>query len=393
MKNLKTTKTNKDNLLSTTELLVSSENFSKNLNNYKQFPDDISYYKNLVFEMNNEIGNINNKLSQIDISLSMSKQNSLSSQRNIINNVNTIKQQPQFDNKNSLPNQLKLNYTLSMKEEDKKINQLEKDRQELMMKNQELEHQLAKLEQFTKGTEDNNNIKNIMIPGLLQKQNTEQDIDEDNNKITYSNIYTNSNPNFIPIYGDNSNNSRNNYGKYKKILMEDVSNKIKSKKIGKLNLKNLCNINNKRSVSQNNSYVDNLKRNTSVKTKKQKRTISFKHLKEYEPSPRDIKLKQKGKRKINLKQKQVNNHILPIKSGKEEYKVLLMKLKEMFEPNNYEFLNVVAEIEDSVNNYIQALENQEKSVVEKYKKQLNNLEKENKELKNKIKKIMEITKN
>ena len=52
-----------------------------------------------------------------------------------------------------------------------------------------------------------------------------------------------------------------------------------------------------------------------------------------------------------------------------------------------------AEIEDSVNNYIQALENQEKSVVEKYKKQLNNLEKENKELKNKIKKIMEITKN
>ena len=393
MKNLKTTKTNKDNLLSTTELLVSSENFSKNLNNYKQFPDDISYYKNLVFEMNNEIGNINNKLSQIDISLSMSKQNSLSSQRNIINNVNTIKQQPQFDNKNSLPNQLKLNYTLSMKEEDKKINQLEKDRQELMMKNQELEHQLAKLEQFTKGTEDNNNIKNIMIPGLLQKQNTEQDIDEDNNMITYSNIYTNSNPNFIPIYGDNSNNSRNNYGKYKKILMEDVSNKIKSKKIGKLNLKNLCNINNKRSVSQNNSYVDNLKRNTSVKTKKQKRTISFKHLKEYEPSPRDIKLKQKGKRKINLKQKQVNNHILPIKSGKEEYKVLLMKLKEMFEPNNYEFLNVVAEIEDSVNNYIQALENQEKSVVEKYKKQLNNLEKENKELKNKIKKIMEITKN
>ena len=63
----------------------------------------------------------------------------------------------------------------------------------------------------------------------------------------------------------------------------------------------------------------------------------------------------------------------------------------MFEPNNYEFLNVVAEIEDSVNNYIQALENQEKSVVEKYKKQLNNLEKENKKLKNKIKKINENT--
>ena len=133
MKNSDLNNANKDLLLTTTELLASSETFPKmqpnqHINNYnshiqtsynnnnfsfKKFPDDISYYKNLVFEMNNEIGNINNKLSQIDTSFSMSKQSIPNNQLNInsypIDNNNqniNNKHYPNYDNKDLLSNQI-----------------------------------------------------------------------------------------------------------------------------------------------------------------------------------------------------------------------------------------------------------------------------------------------
>ena len=211
MKNLDLNNANKDLLLTTTELLASSEPCTKmqpnqhinsynshtqpfyNNNNFsfKKFPDDISYYKNLVFEMNNEIGNINNKLSQIETSFSMSKQSIPNNQANMnsspIHNSNqntNNKQYPHYDNKDLFSNQISLNYTLNTIEEDTKINQLEKDRQELIIKNQELEKQLAQLEQFAKGTDNNNTF----ITEKHSKRTSDNDIEDCVHKISFTNF-------------------------------------------------------------------------------------------------------------------------------------------------------------------------------------------------------------
>ena len=394
MKNSDLNNANKDLMLTTTELLASSETFTKmqqnqHINSYnshiqpsynnntfsfKKFPDDISYYKNLVFEMNNEIGNINNKLSQIDTSFSMSKQ-SIPNNQPIINsfpidnnNQNTNnKHYPHYDNKDLLSNQISLNYTLNTIEEDKKINQLEKDRQELIMKNQELEKQLAQLEQFAKGTDNNNNT---FITEKQSKRTSDNDIDDCAHKISFTNLYTNSNQNYSVLYGDNSNNSRNNNQKSKNLLIDNMKNKTQIKQQQRRNInKNLCMMyKNKRS----NSYVDNCRKNTSnEKAKKQKRAISLRNDKEHLKLPERNASKQKINKNYSFHKKRINSEVLNGKIGKEEYQSLLMKLRQMVEPSDYEVLSIINEIEVSVGNYVQSVENKEKSITEKYKKEIN----------------------
>jgi hypothetical protein len=413
MKNSDLNNANKDLLLTTTELLASSETFHKmqpnqHINNYnshiqtsynnnnfsfKKFPDDISYYKNLVFEMNNEIGNINNKLSQIDTSFSMSKQSIPNNQLNInsspIDNSNqniNNKHYPNYDNKDLLSNQISLNYTMNTTEEDKKINQLEKDRQELIMKNQELEKQLAQLEQFAKGTDNSNNT---FITDKPTKRTNDNDIDDCVHKMSFTNLYTNSNPNYSVLYGDNSSNSRNTNQKNKNVLIDNMKNKTQIIQQQKRNVnKNLSMMyKNKRS----NSYVDNCRNTSNGKVKKQKRAISLRSYKERLNLPERNASKQKVNRNYSFHKKRINSEVLNGKIGKEEYQSLLMKLRQMIDPSDYEVLSIINEIEVSVGNYVKSVESKEKAIIDKYKKEVNLLEKENKELKNKVKKIMEIT--
>ena len=413
MKNSDLNNANKDLLLTTTELLASSETFPKmqpnqHINNYnshiqtsynnnnfsfKKFPDDISYYKNLVFEMNNEIGNINNKLSQIDTSFSMSKQSIPNNQLNInsypIDNNNqniNNKHYPNYDNKDLLSNQISLNYTMNTTEEDKKINQLEKDRQELIMKNQELEKQLAQLEQFAKGTDNSNNT---FITDKPSKRTNDNDIDDCVHKMSFTNLYTNSNPNYSVLYGDNSSNSRNTNQKNKNALIDNMKNKTQIIQQQRRNInKNLSMMyKNKRS----NSYVDNCRNTSNGKVKKQKRAISLRNYKERLNLPERNASKQKVNKNYSFHKKRINSEVLNGKIGKEEYQSLLMKLRQMIEPSDYEVLSIINEIEVSIGNYVKSVESKEKVIIDKYKKEVNLLEKENKELKNKVKKIMEIT--
>lgn len=413
MKNSDLNNANKDLLLTTTELLASSETFPKmqpnqHINNYnshiqtsynnnnfsfKKFPDDISYYKNLVFEMNNEIGNINNKLSQIDTSFSMSKQSIPNNQLNInsypIDNNNqniNNKHYPNYDNKDLLSNQISLNYTMNTTEEDKKIDQLEKDRQELIMKNQELEKQLAQLEQFAKGTDNSNNT---FITDKPSKRTNNNDIDDCVHKMSFTNLYTNSNPNYSVLYGDNSSNSRNNNQKNKNALIDNMKNKTQIIQQQRRNInKNLSMMyKNKRS----NSYVDNCRNTSNGKVKKQKRAISLRNYKERLNLPERNASKQKVNKNYGFHKKRINSEVLNGKIGKEEYQSLLMKLRQMIEPSDYEVLSIINEIELSIGNYVKSVESKEKAIIDKYKKEVNLLEKENKELKNKVKKIMEIT--
>ena len=413
MKNSDLNNANKDLLLTTTELLASSETFPKmqpnqHINNYnshiqtsynnnnfsfKKFPDDISYYKNLVFEMNNEIGNINNKLSQIDTSFSMSKQSIPNNQLNInsypIDNNNqniNNKHYPNYDNKDLLSNQISLNYTMNTTEEDKKINQLEKDRQELIMKNQELEKQLAQLEQFAKGTDNSNNT---FITDKPSKRTNDNDIDDCVHKMSFTNLYTNSNPNYSVLYGDNSSNSRNTNQKNKNALIDNMKNKTQIIQQQRRNINNNLSMmyKNKRS----NSYVDNCRNTSNGKVKKQKRAISLRNYKERLNLPERNASKQKVNKNYSFHKKRINSEVLNGKIGKEEYQSLLMKLRQMIEPSDYEVLSIINEIEVSIGNYVKSVESKEKAIIDKYKKEVNLLEKENKELKNKVKKIMEIT--
>ena len=180
---------NKDLLLTTAELLASSDSFNSKIpyqykqehfspprqplytftNEDKAIPqkisntmpsqrnsqDEIAYYKNMLSEMNNEIGNINSKLSQIDNTMTVSRMSSIDIDNCLSNRSNKSNKQIEHEMKENIRN----NYTISMIEKDKKLIELEENRKKLMEKNKELERQLSQLEQYANTT----NISNITI--------------------------------------------------------------------------------------------------------------------------------------------------------------------------------------------------------------------------------------
>ena len=117
--------------------------------------DEIAYYKNMLSEMNNEIGNINSKLSQIDNTMTVSRMSSIDIDNCLSNRSNRSNKQIEHEMKENIRN----NYTISMIEKDKKLIELEENRKKLMEKNKELERQLSQLEQYANTT----NISNITI--------------------------------------------------------------------------------------------------------------------------------------------------------------------------------------------------------------------------------------
>lgn len=185
---------NKDLLLTTAELLASSDSFNSKIpyqfkqeyyspprqplytftNEDKTIPqkisntmpsqrstaqDEIAYYKNMLSEMNNEIGNINSKLSQIDNTMTVSRMSSIDIDNCLSNRSNKSNRQIENEMKEKIRN----NYTISMIEKDKKLIELEENRKKLMEKNKELEKQLSQLEQYANTTNTNMNISNITI--------------------------------------------------------------------------------------------------------------------------------------------------------------------------------------------------------------------------------------
>ena len=152
---------NKDLLLTTAELLASSDSFNSKIpyqykqehfspprqplytftNEDKTIPqkisntmpsqrnsqDEIAYYKNMLSEMNNEIGNINSKLSQIDNTMTVSRMSSIDIDNCLSNRSNKSNKQIEHEMKENIRN----NYTISMIEKDKKLIELEENRKKL----------------------------------------------------------------------------------------------------------------------------------------------------------------------------------------------------------------------------------------------------------------------
>lgn len=118
--------------------------------------NEIGYYKNMILEMNKEIGNINSKLSQIDSSMTVSRMSSIDCDNCMSSRSNKSNLKIESDMAATIRN----NYTMSMLDKDKKLIQLEENRKKLIDKNKELERQLSQLEQFAnKTTKANSSIQ------------------------------------------------------------------------------------------------------------------------------------------------------------------------------------------------------------------------------------------
>lgn len=124
--------------------------------------NEIGYYKNMILEMNKEIGNINSKLSQIDNSMTVSRMSSIDYDNCMSSRSNKSNLKIESDMAATIRN----NYTMSMLDKDKKLIQLEENRKKLIDKNKELERQLTQLEQFANKT----TMTNSSNPSTIEKK-------------------------------------------------------------------------------------------------------------------------------------------------------------------------------------------------------------------------------
>ena len=165
-----------------------NENFNKNFNqkyitqedenSYGSHFDEISYYKNMLNKMNNEIGQMTNKLSVFESS-SISN-NDLSSDRNNINNK--YKDNNNFEIKNNinrikLPNDdinnmIKGNNENFNEKKNNKLDELEENRKYLLSKNKEIDNQISQLENYSNKSNTIQNDRNYKTstPSMKKKR-------------------------------------------------------------------------------------------------------------------------------------------------------------------------------------------------------------------------------
>ena len=191
---------NKDILLTTMELLSSSEpycsqqntrdKFYQNYNNqninkkYTNYDEDMEYYKKLILDINKDMGTINNKLNQFDSDSFRSSQN-------------TMKSNDYIKLEKDIISSIKSNYAETILEKDKKLLQLEQNRKLLLNKNKELENQILKLEEYA------------AIPSLYSPNDNSNNTNNNNNVI-YEDKYENTIKSAEKSLYDNNINNINN---------------------------------------------------------------------------------------------------------------------------------------------------------------------------------------
>ena len=152
-----------------------NENFNNNFNqkyinqedenSYGSHFDEISYYKNMLNKMNNEIGQMTNKLSVFENS-SLSN-NDLSNNFEIKNNINRIK----LPN-NDINNMIKGNNNIIKEKNNNKLDELEENRKYLLSKNQEIDNQISQLENYSNKSNTIQNDRNYKTstPSMKKKK-------------------------------------------------------------------------------------------------------------------------------------------------------------------------------------------------------------------------------
>ena len=174
-------------------------------NDYGSHFDEISYYKNMLNKMNNEIGQMTNKLSVFESS-SISN-NDLSSDRNNINNK--YKDNNNFEIKNNinrikLPNDdinnmIKGNNENFNEKKNNKLDELEENRKYLLSKNKEIDNQISQLENYSNKSNTIQNDRNYKTstPNMKKKRQFSKKLSKEKEVKKLNNSFTlNSNRNF-----------------------------------------------------------------------------------------------------------------------------------------------------------------------------------------------------
>ena len=149
-----------------------NENFNNNFNqkyinqedenSYGSHFDEISYYKNMLNKMNNEIGQMTNKLSVFENS-SLSNNDLSSDKNNFINNYNDNNNFEIKNNinriklpNNDINNMIKGNNNIIKENNNNKLDELEENRKYLLSKNKEIDNQINELEKYNNFSNNNN---------------------------------------------------------------------------------------------------------------------------------------------------------------------------------------------------------------------------------------------
>ena len=187
-----------------------NENFNNNFNqkyinqedenSYGSHFDEISYYKNMLNKMNNEIGQMTNKLSVFENS-SLSN-NDLSSNRSNFNNNYNNNNNNNFEIKNNINrikfpnddinNMIKGNNNNLKEKQNNKLDELEENRKYLLSKNKEIDNQISQLENYSNKSNTIQNDRNYKTstPSMKKKKafskklSKEKEIKKLNNSFT-----------------------------------------------------------------------------------------------------------------------------------------------------------------------------------------------------------------
>ena len=258
-------KLQKDILLTTQELLNSNSG-SYRVSKYNTTPtNEIDYYKGLITQMNNEIGDLNTRLTQIGHSntASIVSEADYSSQRA---NQQTYSYESKPDDYNY---NFRTGYNLS-NEKDKKLLQLAENKKLLINKNKELERQLNQLEKMTSGFGLSFDIKNDAKKKKASKSKTKKGVRSNSvkNKTTRATRY----------YGTHSRNTETKGDL--KAMIEDIKEMVNADE----DKETICD-----KLTALQSYVNTLLKGANANSNKVMLDKAQKRIEKLEKENRDLK--------------------------------------------------------------------------------------------------------